>query len=43
MAVRGLLAHKRLSTTQRYFATTLDDARKAVELLDAEGKIRSRS
>jgi site-specific recombinase XerD len=43
VAVKDLLGHKRLSTTQRYLATNLDDVRKAVELLDESGNVRRRS
>jgi hypothetical protein len=43
VAVKGLLGHKRLSTTQQYVATSLEDVRRAIELLDDGGKIRSRS
>jgi len=32
-----------VSTTPRYVATTLDDARQAVELLEADGSVRRRS
>ena len=43
VAVKNLLGHDRLSTTQRYVATSLDDVRRAVEMLDEGGRVRRRS
>jgi site-specific recombinase XerD len=40
VAVKELLGHCRLETTQRYVATSLEDVRRAVELLDEGGSVR---
>ncbi len=41
-AVRELLGHVRLSTTERYVSVSREDLRRAVSLLEGSGALRSR-